>query len=367
MLPDSRLISQRDFTIETLRAMADTTSARLLPLLLASLFILVPSSAFAQDGTMTFGVEDVKESSDEAAEEPADDGTMSFGTQDVLNQQNAQDSADQSYTVGVVMIPSDQLGNEQRIELQNEMQAAVGFAPNYQAQNGEAVLRALENAGMATCITEPLCLASAGREAGVERILMGRLKSTPTGLSYTIDLFDVSNKLFVKYTAVNRLSNYDAVLESVEPAMKDIFNIRVARKGPNYGEEASSGTVQKVLAYTAAGLSVAALAGGIYFGLDASSIEDGILEKKNESGGFTISQVEADRQMRAAQDSALTANIMYGAAAGLAVVSGILFYVESGSDVATPDQRRRAGLLDAIEITPQVGFGRVGLGAGFDF
>lgn len=345
--------------------MVDITPTRFFPLVLVCLLLLAPTSAFAQDDTMSFGVDDVD--AEEGEEAPADDGSMTFGTDEAAQGADAQDGANGTFSLGVVMIPSDALSSQERVELQGKILEAAGVAPNYQARNGESILSALDDAGMESCITEPLCLASTGEEASVDRILMGRLRSTPGGLSLTIDLFDVNNKLFVKYASASNLGGMSDVLESVDPTVKEVFGIRVERKGPDYAEEASSGTVQRVLAYSTAGIAVAALAGGIYFGMDASDLEQGVLDKKNSAGQFTISQIEADRQMRDAQDSALTANILYGASAGMAVISGILFFVDSGSDVATPDERRRAGLLEKIDITPQVGLGRVGMSAGFDF
>lgn len=344
--------------------MADISLRALFPLLLVGLLVGAPAAGFAQDDVMDFGGDDGAEwDEEEGMDFGGDDGGMDFGQDEVV----AQDDARQNYTVAVVVIPSDALDSAQRRELQAKLQGALKLKPNYEAQNSEAVLNALDANGMDTCVSEPLCLASAGVDGGVDRILMGRVRNTPAGLAFNVDLFDVENKLFVQYTSVNRLANFDAVLESVEPAMKNIFNIRVTREQPNYGDETSSGTVQRVIAYSAAGLAVAALAGGIYFGLDASSIEDDLMAKKNASGGFDLSQVEADRRMRDAQGSALTANILYGASAGLAIVSGILFYVQSGSDVSSGDPRRRAGILETLEIAPQVGRGTVGMGAGFSF
>ncbi len=357
--------------------MSDMTPSRLLTFFLTSLCLLValPSAAFAQD-TMSFGVDDVKKDDQNDTQDKQDSqddqggGTMTFGADEVQNgDQQKNNSGPKSYTLAVVVIPSDAMSREQRIQLQKRMTKAVALDKHYKPQDGAALLNGLQTAGMASCITEPLCLAGVGQDAGVQRILMGRLEQTSRGLDFNIDLFDVHDKLFVKYTSAKRLANFDAVLNSVEPSMKDIFDIRVKRKGPNYGTQASSGTVQKVLAYTSAGLSVVALGAGIYFGTQASSGEDNIVGKKNSDGQFTITQAEADRMVRDVQSDALTANVLYGASAGLAVISGILFYVHSGSDVAAPDtrRRRRASVLDNLQITPQVGLGKVGVGATLSF
>ncbi|QDG51021.1 hypothetical protein FIV42_09840 [Persicimonas caeni] len=348
--------------------MADMTPSRPRIFLLASFLVmlLIPSATFAQ-GSMDFGVEEVEEEESEGQDGAAeDDGTMTFGAEEV--QEEPQDTAaTDSYTVAVVAIPSEAIDRDQRIELQQKMLDAVSLDPNYRAQDGAPVLNGLEANGIASCVTEPLCLSGVGQDAGVDRILIGRVEQKARGLSLNVDLFDVNDKLFVKYTSVDRLGNFDSVLDSVEPAMKDIFDIRVERKGPNYGEEGDSGTVQKILAWTAAGLSVASLGAGIYFGMEASDGEDAIIGSKNAGGQFTISQAEAQQMLRDVEGDALTANVLYGASAGLAVISGILFYVESGSDVAAPEGRRRAGLLDRVDIQPSFGVDNVGLGASFKF
>lgn len=313
---------------------------------------------------MSFGEEEVEE---EEETDDTDDGTMSFGEEEVEQQTGNAAADDTSYTLAVVAVPTDAVSREQRIELQEKMRQAVSLDPAYQAEDGAQVLNGLEQAGLGSCITEPLCLSGVGQDAGVERILLGRVEETARGLTLNIDLFDVTDKLFVKYTSKARLGNFDAVIDAVEPAMKDIFDIRIERTGPNYGDETDSGTVQKVLAYSAAGLAVASLGAGIYFGMEASDGEDAILARKNDNGQFQITQKQAQQMLRDVEDDALTANVLYGASAGLAVLSGILFYVESGSDVAAPGGRRRAGILERIDVQPKVGFGEVGLGATFSF
>jgi hypothetical protein len=345
--------------------MADKMPSRPLNILLSSLFLLLilPSAALAQ-GTMTFGEEEVEEETEEETDDGSD-GTMSFGEEEV--DQEPMGSADETtYTLAVVAVPADNLNSDQRLELQQKMRQAVSLDPNYAAQDGAPVLSGLEAAGIGSCVTEPLCLSGVGQDAGVERILLGRVEETARGMTLNIDLFDVTDKLFVKYTSKTRLGNFDDVLNAVEPAMKDIFDIRIEREGPNYGEEGDTGTVQTVLAYSAAGLAVASLGAGIYFGMEASDGEDAILGRKNADGQFEITQAEAQQMVRDVEDDALTANVLYGASAGLAVISGILFYVESGSDVAAQDGRR-AGILERIDVQPKVGFGEFGLGATFSF
>ncbi|MFW6053487.1 MAG: hypothetical protein ACOC9J_01625 [Persicimonas sp.] len=330
-------------------------------------FGLSTSQAFAQD-SMDFGVDEVEDDEDDADEAGDDDGTMSFGADEVDEEEEGDAGDDDSYSLAVLVLPSDHIDRNQRIELQDKMREAVGLDPNYDAQDGAEILNGLEEMGVNECVTETLCLAGVGQDVGVDRVLLGTIKQDGGSLTLNVDLFDVEEKLFVKYTTKRNLSGYSAVEGAVEPAMRDIFDIRVDRDGPNYGEETDGGTVQTVLAYSTAALAVGSLATGIYFGMDASSQEDDILANKDEDGQFTISQVEAERMRRDADSSALTANVLYGTAAGMAIISGVLFYVEGGSDVAEPtERRRRSSLFDAIELRPSVGAGKVGFGASIDF
>jgi hypothetical protein len=336
-------------------------------ILLSSLFLLLslPSAALAQ-GTMTFGEDEVEEDESDEETDDGEDGTMTFGAEEADEEPFGDTTDDTTYTLAVVAVPSDALTRAQRIELQQKMRQAVSLDPAYQAQDGAPVLQGLEAAGLGSCVTEPLCLSGIGQDADVERILLGRVEETGRGLTLNIDLFDTTDKLFVKYTSKGRLGNFDDVLGAVEPSMKDIFDIRIERQGPNYGDQGDTGTVQKVLAYSTAGLAVVSLGAGIYFGMSASDGEEAILARKDADGQFEITQKEAQQMVRDVEDDALTANVLYGASAGLAVISGILFYIESGSDVAAPEGRR-AGVLERIDIQPKVGFDEVGLGATFSF
>jgi hypothetical protein len=346
---------------------AHLTTRRILRSLIIALssllvFALAPAAALAQ-GSMDFGVEDVDEDDSDDADDGGDGG-MDFGVEEV--EEGSGDAVD-GYKVAVIAVPSPALSREERIELQEEMRQKVSLDVDYQPTNSEQALQELELSGIAECVPDSLCLADVGYEAGVDRILLGRVTQESGGLKLSIDLFDVEERLFLKYTEVEGRSNFSGVIDGVEPAMKDIFDIRIERDDPNYGDETDAGAVQRILAYTAGGMAVASLGAGIYFGTQASATEDDILSKQDDNGSYTISQVEANRMVRDAESQALTANVLYGTAAGLAIISGILFYVESGSDVAEPDNRRRAGLIDRIDLAPSVGANGLGFGASFDF
>lgn len=348
-----------------------------LPALLAVaalLGALVASPTPATADEMQFDVDDVEEDDDgddgdeegeddqEQADEE-DEDVMDFGSEEAGEETGEEtDGAEDTWTVAVVAIPSDELDDSERRELEEAMLEGVELDPEYEAREGDEVLDELEEAGLSSCVTEPLCLADVGREAGVDRLLLGSVDEGDEMLTLNIDLFDVEEKLFAKYAEAERLIDFDDVLDEVEPTMKDIFDMRVGRDGPNYGSEADSSTVQKTLAYTAAGAAVASLGTGIYFGMDASSKEDDLRSEADQNDELT--QSAAYDMQQEAENSALTANILYGSAAALGVVSGILFYVEGGTDVGESNRRADRG---AVDLKPSFGFGRVGLDAAIRF
>lgn len=327
---------------------------------LALASVIAPASAFADE--MDFGVDEVQEE-DEDGEDGGDDAeedddVMDFGAEET----SEQDSGDaDTYSVAVVAVPSADLSDRQRKQLQDQMTAGVDLDPDYQAEGGGSVLEGLEEAGLASCVTEPLCLSNVGQEAGVDRILLGSVDREGGAFTLNIDLFDVRDKLFAKYAAADRLSDFKAVEEAVEPTMKEIFDMRVERDGPNYGSEADRSVVQRVIAWTAAGAAVGSLGAGIYFGMDASS-QESELENDTESND-ELTQREAYNRQQDAQRAAVTANILYGSAVALGVVSGVLFYVEAGSDVGESNQRAEGRL----KLKPSIGFGKVGLDAAIRF
>lgn len=320
---------------------------------LLAVCLLLPSAAFAQDDDeMSFGVEEAQEAEEEAE--------MTFDTADEA-QQAAVAGSDK---LAVVAVPSEQLTRDERIQLQQQMEANMAMAPDYMVMGGDAVLQGLEQAGMDTCVKEPLCLSGVGQDAGVNRILMARVKRMPDGLQLDMDLFDVDEKLFVKYKSVTGLETFADVLNAVDPAMREIFDVRVERQDPNYVDEEDTGAVQTYLAYGTAGLAVISLGAGIYFGMEASSGEDDLNAEQNGDGTYNITQVEAQARLQEVEDNALTANIFYGLAGAFAITSGILFYIDAGSDVASEEELR--GDVD-WRLAPTVGTDGVGFGAAGSF
>ncbi|MFW5966732.1 MAG: hypothetical protein ACOCV2_04390 [Persicimonas sp.] len=334
--------------------------------ILALAALHIPASAFADE--MDFGVDEVQEDDEEGEEgEDGDDGDDEDGEDDDVMDFGAEETSEEdagdsdSYSVAVVAVPSSDLSDKERKQLEDQMTAGVDLDPDYQAEDGGPVLEGLEEAGLASCVTEPLCLSNVGQDAGVDRILLGSVEREGGSYTLNIDLFDVSEKLFAKYAEADRLSDFKAVEEAVEPTMKDIFDMRVERDGPDYGSEADRSVVQRVIAWTAAGAAVGSLGAGIYFGMDASSQQSDLENETESNDEFT--QTEAYSRQQDAQRAAVTANILYGSAAALGIVSGVLFYVEAGSDVGESDQRADGRL----QLKPSIGFGKVGLDAAIRF
>lgn len=337
------------------------TPSRSIASLLACLLIAISPATVAAQG-FEFGEEDVEEV-------PEDEGGMSFGEDDVDAVEEGGVYAEEEGAtpmVAIVAVPGPHMEPDRRAEVQAEMSRVMEDVPGFIAVGPEAVLPGLEQRGKETCVSEPLCLAEVGREANVDRILVVRVVERPEGLELATDLFDVRDKLFMKYHTETGLSGTGGLVEAVRPSLYDVFDVRVRRGDPDYVGEEDTGVVQTVAAYGTAGLSVVALGLGIVFGLDASSIEDEVTSSpRNADGTYQMTQVQAQERLREADSAAVTANIFYGLAAGLAITSGILFFIDSGSDVAS-EEELRGGLQD-LRLAPTVSADGMGVGASFRF
>lgn len=303
---------------------------------------------------------------DEAEETTDEDGdSMDFDVDgDGEGLGKLSDEGEQS--VAIVTMPSANMNEELYRRVHEELERFSGTVTNIKPVSGSAVQAEIEKQGGDECIVETICLAEIGENAGVDRILVTRLKASDSGLELATDYFDVKDRLFLKYNSTKNLSGDDAVVEAIEPALKIIFEVRDLVNTPDYYEDKNDGTFQTIAAWSTAGLSLASLGAGIYFGLEASDLESKLVESPQSGTIYNMTQKEAAEKLRETESAATTANIFYGVSAGLAIASGILFYIQGGSDVATQEE------LDArapthFRFAPVVTKHSVGFGAGFDF
>jgi hypothetical protein len=285
---------------------------------------------------------------------------MEFGVDEVEQTDTTEVEQDLEGVVAIVAVPSSALDANERRELQEAMQEAMKSVKGVQTIGPAKVLAGLEDRDPDTCPKETLCLSSVGREAGVSRILIGRVSKTDTGYRLDIDYFDVKDKLFVKYKSTDGLGSFGSVIKAVEPSIKEIFGVRDITRGPNIVGDEDTSVVQTVFAVTSLVLSVACIGGGIYYGLDAADQEKQITDNP---GGFT--QRQAQTRLAEASNTATTANIFYALGLAFGVTSVLLFTIDFGSDV---DESEEVFLRPKnLQLTPSVGADSVGFGASFSF
>lgn len=327
-----------------------------------SALLAIPTPLMAQG--FEFDEEETAPVTEVAEEEAEDDGEGMTFTSDDLSKEDAVE--EKIPNVAIVAVPGANMDPERRAEVQAKM---MEVAKNYGAivaVGPEAILPGLQDRGVDDCVTDPLCLGSVGDEASVDRIVVGRVRESVDGLEFGVDYFDVGDRLFIAYDTKKGVSSTSDVVDAVEPAMRNIFGIKDASKDPNYVGTEDSSIVQDIVAYGAAGLAVASLGAGIYFGLDASSKEDELASGAKTGGGaYVLTQQEANEKVREAESSATTANIFYGLAAALTVTSVVFFIIKGGSDVG--EERASKDLIQDLQLAPIFSESGAGFGASFSF
>lgn len=264
----------------------------------------------------------------------------------------------ETLTVAVIAIPGPQMDENRRQRVQTELDNLVRGLSGYTVVGSQAMLSSLQMRGVEDCVREALCMASLGEEAGVDRIITARVLDMPDGLQLNVDLFDVQDRLYMRTDSRRGLSGTSGVVNAVEPSVRSVLDIREVVTGPRIGEDDSSG-IQRILAYSTAVLAVGFMGGGVYFGLQARSLESDLVDSpKNAAGAYTLTQRQAQDRLREVESKALTANVFYGLGLGLAATSAVLFLVDFGGDVD-----HTAGL----RIDPILSSDTVGVRAGWDF
>ncbi len=329
----------------------------LMALMIMSAFSFVGVSqavALDDDADMSFGEDDV---------EPIDEDDMTFAPTDVAP---VTKKSGEKLTLAVVAIPSADLDAQDRIALQRELMSAMESVPGFAVYGDDVVLPGLEDRGSETCVREPLCLSSVGRNGGVERILVARVSRGEGGYRLNVDLFDVNERLFLRYHAANNLGGFSNVVEAVRPAVNDVFNIRVPRGKDEFVDD-NSVDIQRIMAYSTAALSVASLGVGIYFGMEVGDMQESFDAQPKQNGKYTtLTQVKAERLIRDMESKAVTANVFYGLSAALAVGSVLLFVLEGdeADEQASIEQRPS---WNQVRFVPSVSRDAVGIGAHLKF
>lgn len=234
--------------------------------------------------------------------------------------------------------------------------------PNQGLQDKFSVLGAQ---GAVECAYDTLCLANLGRELGVDYLLVGRLTGTPGSYGLNLDLVDVKAGAVSKYVTRSVPGGRADLEKAIADSFPRLFDLNTGRRTTGPVVEAEIGTVQKTLAWTTAGLGLVFVGAGVYFGLDASSIEDELVNGARRAEApqpYNVTQKAAQSRLEDAEGSALLANVFYGLGVAAGGASLLLFLIRPGSDIATEEE---LSWEERLQIAPTVSAEGAGVSAGF--
>ena len=327
----------------------------------------MPAAAWAfDDDEMVFGVDDVEEEFDD------DDDAMMFAPDDLDDSGfDPESDIQEALDVGVLAVPGDAISDDERSRLQSAPRDAARQIPEITTYGDSSLLPDMIDRDPDYCSREALCLASIGRSAGVQRILQARVEQVDGRYRLDLDYFDVEDRLFVAYHSSSNHRSFNALLEAVPESVNYIFGIR-SRPGEDDYVDDRDVNIPRVLAYGSAGLGVAFLATGGFFGLRVNSQQEELDQMpRNDDGQFTEwTQREAQTFQREMEANARYANIFMVVGGVLSVGSVLLFvFGPDGSDV---EAEARLGDEDqpwysGIDISPHFSNDGMGFGASWRF
>jgi len=333
-------------------------------LITMALCMSMAAPVMAQDDDFTFDEDDATDTGDDDMTFDEDDVSSDDVTFDEDDMVSSDDIDDADKRLAVVALPTSVLEDGQRSELQEAAMQAMGIVKKYQIEGESSILPGLEDSDPETCVKEPLCLASVGSEAEIDLILVVRVSPDTSGVRLDVDFFDTREKLYLKYKSYENQRNFREAVKKVEPAVRDVFEIRDRVDGPKVDDPTDKGTIQKIFAYTGVGLGAVSLIGGAVFGVRANSA---LQEVQATSGDGSTTQTEARARFESeVRPLAATANVFYGVGLALGAAGAVLLFVDLGSDVADEDELTRRRIKD-LRVAPIVSGQGMGLSAGFRF
>ena len=311
-----------------------------------------------------------------AMAQDGDDGDSMDFSEDEASMDFSEDEAEaviptEGMVITGVILPSDpdvSAAVTQRMSdvLLNELDKLEGYQ---NTSNIELVNKfsGLGQQGSQDCLYNPMCLSRLGKELGLQRMVVGRLGGYDGDYSLNMDLVNVEEGTVEDYVSRSIRGGEAELKEMIVSAVPRLFKVRLSKKSDGQVVPVPEiGPVQKTLAWSSAGLSLACIGVGVFFGLEAADIESGLEDGSRVSnGGISVlatTQVEAQVLVEDAESKALLANVFYGAGVAMALTSALLFFIRPGSDIAT--EQELSGGVD-FSIEPMVGADSAGLSAGF--
>ena len=219
------------------------------------------------------------------------------------------------------------------------------------------------------CAFDPVCLGRIGWDVGLDQVVIGRAtpSRTESDVTFTLDLIDLESRSVLRYRSVEVDNNLAAISQVITRQLPFLFEIR---EGPVDVVDGPTGPspVQVGMAWTTLGLGVVSLGVGIYFGIDASNLEDEVRNGGLREGNVYIAtQRGAQNTLDDAADSALLANVFLGTGVALLGVSALLFLITPGSDIDTQAETVSQRRIEPPVFSPAVVNGGWGVFGQMDF
>ena len=219
------------------------------------------------------------------------------------------------------------------------------------------------------CALDPVCLGRVGYDVGLDRVVIGRAGTAreASEVVLTLDLIDTESRSVLRYRSVQVENNRDDLADEVERQVPYLYDIRATNGGTVVGPTGPS-TFQVVASWATLGLGVTSLGLCIYFGLDASSLEDEVIsgDLRGEDV-YMMSQVDAQAKIDEASDSATLSNVFLGTGLALVGVSALLFLITPGSDIDVEAEGISRSGDWVPDLTPTVSGNGFGIQGSFSF
>lgn len=219
------------------------------------------------------------------------------------------------------------------------------------------------------CALDPVCLGRVSYDIGLDRVVIGRASTTreASDVVLTLDLIDTESRSVLRYRSVQVENNRDDLADEVERQVPYLYDIRATDGDRPLGPTGPS-TFQVVASWTSLGLGVTSLGLCIYFGLDASSLEDEVIggDLRGEDI-YEMSQVDAQAKIDEASDSAILSNVFLGTGLALVGVSVLLFLITPGSDIDSEAEGLGRNGDWLPDLTPTVSDNGFGIRGSFRF
>ncbi|MBN1946315.1 MAG: hypothetical protein JW797_11615 [Bradymonadales bacterium] len=279
---------------------------------------------------------------------------------------------DLPFTTGFI-IPNELLDSNTADRLSQVLMERLGAIPQITAVPYTALSQEFEVMGgelALECAFDPVCLGRLGDEVGVDQIVIGRVSPArqSSTIGFTMDLVDVPTRSVLRYRFVEADNSFSTLSSEITRQLPYLFAIEQERGPSTVTGPTGPGTIQVVASWATLALGVASLGVGIYYGLDASSIEDEVRSSDLREGSiYVMTQREARERLDEAEDSALLANIFLGSGVALLGVSALLFLITPGSDIDVEAESVSSALQPDIHLTPAVWGEGWGLFGQFEF